>query len=183
MAAVKLPLQRNKPLVTVSVAPDGKPRVEVTGGSARVRTLRETMQIDVVGIRLLVDEDIAGRAPDFADDSPKPEHGRRERRSIWVSGELNGYLDFPGVGQVFAVRRETVEVQVRQAPLRERLRRYQPDPQGRITGTPARAQSRALDDRGDRTTSSTGASTRIEAASAQTTGRRFRGGPMRSTSS
>ncbi len=30
---------RNKPLVTVSVGPDGKPRVEVTGGSARVRIL------------------------------------------------------------------------------------------------------------------------------------------------
>ena len=29
----------NKPLVTVSVGPDGKPRVEVTGGSARVRIL------------------------------------------------------------------------------------------------------------------------------------------------
>ncbi len=29
----------NKPLVTVSVAPDGKPRVEVEGGSARVRIL------------------------------------------------------------------------------------------------------------------------------------------------
>ena len=43
-------------------------------------------------------------------ETAKPEHGRRERRSIWVSGELNGYLNFPGVGQVFAVRRETVEV-------------------------------------------------------------------------
>ncbi len=30
---------RNKPLVTVSVGPDGKPRVDVTGGSARVRIL------------------------------------------------------------------------------------------------------------------------------------------------
>ena len=30
---------RNKPLVTVSVGPDGKPRVEVTGGSAQVRIL------------------------------------------------------------------------------------------------------------------------------------------------
>ena len=30
---------RNKPLVTVSVGLDGKPRVEVTGGSARVRIL------------------------------------------------------------------------------------------------------------------------------------------------
>ncbi len=29
----------NKPLVTVSVGPDGKPRVEVAGGSARVRIL------------------------------------------------------------------------------------------------------------------------------------------------
>ena len=29
----------NKPLVTVSVGPDGKPRVEVEGGSARVRIL------------------------------------------------------------------------------------------------------------------------------------------------
>ena len=61
-------------------------------------------------IRLLLDEEVARHAPDFTDRSPKPGHGRRERRSIWVSGELNDYLDFPGVGQVFAVRRETVEV-------------------------------------------------------------------------
>ncbi|MCY4405630.1 MAG: ISAs1 family transposase [Rhodospirillaceae bacterium] len=61
-------------------------------------------------IRLLLDEDIARREPDFTDQSPKPEHGRRERRSIWVSNELNDYLNFPGVGQIFAVRRETVEV-------------------------------------------------------------------------
>ena len=44
------------------------------------------------------------------DKGAKPEHGRRERRSIWVSTELNDYLDFPGVGQVFAIRRDTVEV-------------------------------------------------------------------------
>ena len=61
-------------------------------------------------IRLTLNETIAGRAPDFTDESPKPEHGRRERRSIWVSSELNDYLNFPGVAQVFAVRRETVEV-------------------------------------------------------------------------
>ena len=61
-------------------------------------------------IRLTLDEAIAGRAPDFADSSPKPEHGRRERRSIWVSSELNDHVRFPGVAQVFAVRRETVEV-------------------------------------------------------------------------
>ncbi len=46
------------------------------------------------------------RAPDFTDQSPKPEHGRRERRSIRISSDLN----FPGVGQVFALRRETVAV-------------------------------------------------------------------------
>ena len=61
-------------------------------------------------IRLTLDEDIARRAPDFIDESPKPEHGRRERRSIWASSALNHYLDFPGVGQVFAVHRDIVEV-------------------------------------------------------------------------
>ena len=61
-------------------------------------------------IRLTLDEAIAARAPDFAVQSPKPEHGRHERRSIWVSSKLNDYVRFPGVGQVFAVRRETVEV-------------------------------------------------------------------------
>ena len=61
-------------------------------------------------IRLLLDQTIARRAPHFIDESPKPEHGRRERRCIWVSSKLNDYLDFPGIGQVFAVRRDTVEV-------------------------------------------------------------------------
>ena len=61
-------------------------------------------------IRLTLDQEIARRAPDFTDESPKPEHGRRERRSIWVSSVLNDYLDFPGVAQVFAVRRDIVEV-------------------------------------------------------------------------
>ena len=34
-------------------------------------------------------------------------HGRIESRSIWVSTALNGYLDFPDVGQVFAIERNT----------------------------------------------------------------------------
>ena len=63
-----------------------------------------------IDIRLTLDETIARRAPQFIDEGAKPEHGRRERRSIWVSTELNDYLDFPGVGQVFAIRRDTVEV-------------------------------------------------------------------------
>ena len=61
-------------------------------------------------IRLTLDECIAQRAPDFAVETPKPEHGRHERRSLWASCELNDYVNFPGVAQVFAVRRDTVEV-------------------------------------------------------------------------
>ena len=36
------------------------------------------------------------------------EHGRIETRRIWVTSELNGYLEFPHVGQAFMVER-TVE--------------------------------------------------------------------------
>ena len=61
-------------------------------------------------IALTLDEIMASRAPDFVEPDCKPDHGRKEKRSIWVSGELNDYADFPGVGQVFAVRRETLEV-------------------------------------------------------------------------
>ncbi len=60
-------------------------------------------------IRLLLDRHIQRRPPDFTDQAPKPVHGRRERRSVWVSDKLNHYLQFPNVGQVFAVMRETTE--------------------------------------------------------------------------
>jgi len=36
-------------------------------------------------------------------------HGRLESRSIWISTELNNYLDFPFVGQVFAIQRYTLD--------------------------------------------------------------------------
>ena len=32
-----------------------------------------------------------------------PDHGRIESRKIWTTTELNDYLDFPHVGQVFAI--------------------------------------------------------------------------------
>lgn len=32
-------------------------------------------------------------------------HGRLEKRTIWVSSELNTYLDWPGVKQVFRLER------------------------------------------------------------------------------
>ena len=79
-------------------------------GAGYLFTVKGNQPTLLSDIRLLLDADTTRRAPDFTDQSPKPEHGRRERRSIWVSSELNDYLDFPGVGQVFAVRRETVEV-------------------------------------------------------------------------
>ena len=79
-------------------------------GAAYLFTVKGNQPTLLSDIRLTLNEAIAGRAPDFTDESPKPEHGRRERRSIWVSSELNDHLNFPGVGQVFAVRRDTVEV-------------------------------------------------------------------------
>jgi len=46
-------------------------------------------------------------APDFVEVTP-PDHGRIETRSIWCSTALNGYLDFPHVGQIFLIERESV---------------------------------------------------------------------------
>ena len=46
-------------------------------------------------------------APDFVEVTP-PDHGRIETRRIWCSTALNAYLDFPHVGQVFLIERESV---------------------------------------------------------------------------
>jgi predicted transposase YbfD/YdcC len=46
--------------------------------------------------------------PDFR-EPPTLAHGRIERRAIWTTSQLNDYLDFPGVGQAFAIERHTVE--------------------------------------------------------------------------
>ena len=72
-----------------------------------VKDNQKTLRRD---IQLLCDEMIRERAPDFVQEPGKPEHGRLERRSIWVSSEINEYAEFPGVGQVFAVHREVTEV-------------------------------------------------------------------------
>lgn len=45
--------------------------------------------------------------PDFVLTDP-PDHGRIETRSIWTTTELNGYLNFPHVGQAFMIQRETI---------------------------------------------------------------------------
>lgn len=46
-------------------------------------------------------------APDFT-APPTLAHGRIESRRIWCSTALNDYLDFPHVGQVFLIERETI---------------------------------------------------------------------------
>ena len=79
-------------------------------GAHYLFTAKGNQPILLDDIRTWSNEVTAQRAPDFVDQSPKPEHGRRERRSIWTSTELNDYLDFPGVGQVFVVQREVHHV-------------------------------------------------------------------------
>jgi predicted transposase YbfD/YdcC len=44
------------------------------------------------------------KQPHFVMHDP-PDHGRIETRRIWTTTELNGYLDFPYVGQAFAIER------------------------------------------------------------------------------
>jgi predicted transposase YbfD/YdcC len=45
---------------------------------------------------------------DFVEMSPA-DHGRIETRRIWCSTALNAYIDFPHVGQVFLVERESIQ--------------------------------------------------------------------------
>lgn len=46
------------------------------------------------------------REPDFVDCGPA-DHGRIEVRRIWTTTELNGYLNFPHIGQAFMIERQT----------------------------------------------------------------------------
>ena len=46
----------------------------------------------------------AKTSPDFA-ETPTLAHGRIEQRAIWTTTALNDYVNFPGVGQVFMLRR------------------------------------------------------------------------------
>jgi predicted transposase YbfD/YdcC len=47
------------------------------------------------------------QTPDFS-EAYAVAHGRIESRSIWTSTLLNDYLDFPFVGQIFAIHRHTI---------------------------------------------------------------------------
>ncbi len=46
--------------------------------------------------------------PDFREPTTL-EHGRLESRAIWTTTRLNGYLNFPHVGQAFLVERTATE--------------------------------------------------------------------------
>jgi hypothetical protein len=46
-------------------------------------------------------------AADFVEVAPA-DHGRIETWRIWCSTALNAYVDFPHVGQVFLIERETI---------------------------------------------------------------------------
>jgi len=48
------------------------------------------------------------KAPDYSEPYTLA-HGRIESRSIWTSTLLNDYLEFPFVGQIFAIRRHTID--------------------------------------------------------------------------
>jgi predicted transposase YbfD/YdcC len=47
------------------------------------------------------------KQPDFVQHTP-PDHGRIETRKIWTTTELNDYLNFPHVGQAFAIERRFI---------------------------------------------------------------------------
>jgi predicted transposase YbfD/YdcC len=48
------------------------------------------------------------REPDYIDLAPL-DHGRIETRKIWITTELNNYLNFPHVGQAFAIERHCID--------------------------------------------------------------------------
>ncbi|MBN6742815.1 ISAs1 family transposase [Acidithiobacillus sp. MC6.1] len=67
----------------------------------------------VKGNQPTLEQDIAAQfahcgAPDFVEVSPA-DHGRIETRRIWCSTTLNGYVDFPHVGQTFRIERECIQ--------------------------------------------------------------------------
>lgn len=46
--------------------------------------------------------------PHYVEHTPA-DHGRVETRKIWASAELNGYLNFPHVGQAFVIERHSTK--------------------------------------------------------------------------
>lgn len=74
-------------------------------GAHYVFTAKDNQPTLSADIRLHFDE---RGEPDFR-EPVSLKHGRIESRAIWTSTALNAYLDFPQVGQVFAIERQTLE--------------------------------------------------------------------------
>ena len=68
-------------------------------------TAKENQPTLLADIRLFFE---SRGAPDFQEPLTL-EHGRLESRSIWTTTRLNDYLNFPFVGQVFAIERLRIE--------------------------------------------------------------------------
>lgn len=73
-------------------------------------TLKGHQRTPLSDICLLSDEDMARGCGTSRTRVQNPSTAARSGDSIWISGELKDYR-FLGVGQVFAVRRETVKVE------------------------------------------------------------------------
>jgi len=67
-------------------------------------TVKENWPVLLADIKLFFQD---RQEPDYTVTDP-PDHGRIETRKIWTTTELNGFLDFPHVGQVFAIERQTI---------------------------------------------------------------------------
>ena len=94
---------------------------DVTGDALLTQRARATYLVEqqahyhftVKGNQATLQRDIAllfetRAAADFVEVAP-PDHGRIETRRIWCSTALNAYLDFPHVGQVFLIERESIK--------------------------------------------------------------------------
>ncbi len=68
-------------------------------------TVKDNQPTLLADIRLLFE---ARGEPDFREPFTL-EHGRLESRSIWTTTRLNTYLNFPYVGQAFAIERQSIE--------------------------------------------------------------------------
>ncbi len=68
-------------------------------------TVKDNQPTLLTDIRLLFEQ---RGEPDFREPLAL-EHGRLESRAIWTTTRLNDYLNFPHVGQAFAIERQRIE--------------------------------------------------------------------------
>ncbi len=84
--------------------------------------------------------------PDFV-EAASADHGRIDSYRIWCSAALNTYLDFPHVGQVFVIERESIEKKSGKRSCETALGITSQTPQKESRATGSGDQSRSLDHR------------------------------------